>query len=59
MHFCMGAMLSRLEMRIAFSEILTRWEDLSVAVPESTLRHRAHFSHRGLEALPLRVNRRP
>lgn len=55
MHFCLGAMLSRLEMRIAFSEILRRWDELSLAVPESSVRYRSHFSHRGLAALPIRL----
>lgn len=55
MHFCVGAMLSRLEMRLAFGEILARWEDLTLGAPLSELRYRSHFHHRGLLRLPVTV----
>lgn len=55
MHFCLGAMLSRLEMRVAFTEAVTRWDSVELDVPAAELLYRPHFYHRGLQTLPLRV----
>jgi cytochrome P450 len=54
MHFCLGAMLSRLEMRIAFTEIVQRFATIELNVPDGDIHHHTHFHLRGLKALPLR-----
>ena len=54
-HHCLGARLARLEARIAFTALLTRFPDLRLAVPPEEL----HWGHgdglvlRGLSALPV------
>jgi cytochrome P450 len=54
-HFCLGAPLGRMEGRLAFSALLTRFPELRLAVPVSSL----HWSHgdglvlRGLAELPV------
>lgn len=50
-HFCLGAQLARLEVRIALETLLRRMPGLRLegAEPE----YRAHFNLRGLKALPV------
>lgn len=55
MHFCLGAMLSRLELRMAFREIVSTLQAIELAVPDSEVHHHTNFHLRGLKALPLRV----
>ncbi len=55
MHFCLGATLSRLEMRTAFARILRMFDRIELAGPQDELRHHTHFHLRGLKALPLRM----
>lgn len=52
-HYCVGAPLSRLEGRIAFTALAERLPDLRLAVPPSRLRWRSTMVLRGLEALPV------
>jgi cytochrome P450 len=55
-HLCLGASLARLETRVAFEELLTRFPDFSV---DETGVERAYSSNvRGLSRLPLRIERR-
>ncbi len=53
MHFCVGAMLSRLELKIAFASLIERFSRIEIAEPTETLRYHTHFHLRGLERLPL------
>jgi cytochrome P450 len=56
-HFCLGAPLARLEARIAFSALLERFPDLSLAVDRGDLRwtHGDGLVLRGLDELPVRL----
>jgi cholest-4-en-3-one 26-monooxygenase len=53
-HFCLGAALGRLEIRVMFEELLRRFPDLEVAGPAT--RVRSNFI-RGIKALPVRLGR--
>jgi cholest-4-en-3-one 26-monooxygenase len=50
-HFCLGANLARLEIRVMFDELLDRWSDLEVAGPVTRLR--SNFIN-GVKHIPLR-----
>jgi cytochrome P450 len=52
-HFCVGAALSRLEMRLALGEILARYRTVRLAGPEEDLPFRTNFHQRGMTSLPL------
>ncbi len=52
-HHCVGAPLARLELRIAFEELLERFDQFEFE-PGSTLRHLPGLALRTLEALPIR-----
>ncbi len=54
-HHCLGARLARLEARIAFTALLTRFPDLRLAVPPEELRwgHGDGLVLRGLGSLPV------
>jgi cytochrome P450 len=56
-HFCLGAPLARLEARIAFTALLTRFPQLRLAVKRSQLRwsHGDGLVLRGLEELPVHL----
>jgi cytochrome P450 len=55
-HFCIGAHLARLELRVMFEEVLDRWSSIELAgEPEWTRSNR----HTGLRHLPVRVGCRP
>ncbi len=56
-HFCLGAPLARLEARIAFSALLRRFPDLTLAVQRRDLRwtHGDGLVLRGLDKLPVRL----
>jgi cytochrome P450 len=56
-HFCLGAPLARLEARIAFTALLTRFPDLSLAVERRDLQWTRGdgLVLRGLETLPVRL----
>jgi cytochrome P450 family 142 subfamily A polypeptide 1 len=53
-HFCLGASLARLELRLVFEEILRRMPALELA-SDAPLRRRASSFITGLESLPLRM----
>ncbi|MEV5594463.1 cytochrome P450 [Streptomyces sp. NPDC052496] len=52
-HHCLGAPLARLEGRIAFQALLTRFPDLRLAVPPAELQWRHTRLMRGLAHLPV------
>jgi cytochrome P450 len=52
-HYCLGAVLARLEGRIAIQTLLERLPDLRLAVPPAALRWRTHPIMRGLQRLPV------
>ena len=56
MHFCVGAMLSRLELRIAFEQWVAAFDTTTLAVPEGDLHYHTHFHLRGLKSLPITVS---
>ncbi len=51
-HFCLGASLARLEARVMFEELITRFPDLEPAGPPRRLR--SNFIH-GIKELPVRI----
>jgi cholest-4-en-3-one 26-monooxygenase len=51
-HFCLGAALARLELRVMFREILTRLPDLALADPAG-LEYRPSNFVSGLESMPV------
>jgi cytochrome P450 len=55
-HYCLGAPLARLEGKIAFNALLTRFPNLELAAPMTTLEWRGAPSLRGLKKLPIRLN---
>ena len=53
-HFCLGAHLARLELRVMFEEVLAQWASIEPAgEPEWTRSNR----HTGIRHLPIRVRR--
>lgn len=53
-HFCLGASLARLEIRVLFEELLDRFADVEVAGPVEWTRSNRHT---GIRHLPIRVRR--
>ncbi len=58
-HFCLGAPLARLEARVAFTALLRRFPNLTLAVDRRDLRwtHGDGLVLRGLDTLPVRLGR--
>jgi len=54
-HYCVGALLARVEAKIAFPALARRFPGAALAVPKAKLRWRRSRALRGLEALPLRL----
>lgn len=52
LHLCLGAPLARMEARIAIGSLLTRFDDLTLAVPPETLTWRPSVLMHGLDSLP-------
>ena len=52
-HHCVGAPLARLELRVAFEELIDRFEKIELQ-PGTTLRHLPGLALRTLESLPIR-----
>jgi len=52
-HYCLGAMLARMEAKEAFTTLLRRCPDMRLSVPREPLRWRNSFMLRGLESLPV------
>ncbi len=58
-HYCLGAPLARLETQIAITTLFHRFSSIHVAVRTEDLRWRRSMFLRGLESLPLVVERGP
>lgn len=56
-HMCVGNMLSRKEMAVAFEELLRRLDDIRI-VDEAALTYPPNMLLRGLSALPIRFRKR-
>ncbi|MGV9678674.1 cytochrome P450 family protein [Nocardia sp. NPDC003482] len=54
-HFCVGAPLARLEANIAFSALLHRFPDLTLADPEFAPHWQSSFLIRGMNELPVKL----
>jgi cytochrome P450 len=52
-HYCLGAPLARLEIRLALEVLFTRHPDLRLAVPASELPWRASFRSHAVTSLPV------
>ncbi|WP_223065067.1 cytochrome P450 [Streptomyces sp. IB201691-2A2] len=52
-HYCLGAPLARIEMRMAYPAILHRFPDLRIAVPSSDVDFRPSSVFYGLQKLPV------
>jgi len=52
-HFCLGASLARLELRVMFEELLARMPDLTLAQPAEQLEYRPSNFIVGLEHMPV------
>lgn len=59
LHFCVGAMLARLELKIAFLAIAERFGTIALAEPGYALKYHRHFYHRGIKRLPLTLGGAP
>ena len=57
-HFCLGASLARLEVKVMFSELLRRLPDIHLATDDVLPRRASNFSS-GLEAMPVRFDPAP
>jgi cytochrome P450 len=57
-HYCLGAPLARLEIRIALETLFRRFPDLRLAVPAEDLPWRASFRSHALKALPVTLGRK-
>jgi cytochrome P450 len=57
-HFCLGAMLARKEMALAFETLLSRLENLGLADGHPPPRHKPSLLLRGLDELHVRFDRR-
>jgi len=54
-HYCLGAVLARMEAQIAFTTLLRRLPEMRLTVPRSALRWRRSLVLRGLKSLPIAV----
>jgi cytochrome P450 family 142 subfamily A polypeptide 1 len=52
-HFCLGASLARLELRVMFEELFARFPDVALAAEGEPARRKSNFIV-GIEALPIR-----
>ncbi|WP_194817918.1 cytochrome P450 [Nocardia sp. XZ_19_385] len=52
-HYCLGAPLARLEIRVAIESLLTRFPHIQLTVPVRDLRWRPSFREHGLISLPV------
>ena len=57
-HRCIGAALSRMELRVAAREIITRLDNIRLAVPQQELSYLPSLAMQTLEQLPLTFTRR-
>jgi cytochrome P450 PksS len=55
-HYCLGAPLARLEAKVAFTALLTRFPNSKLAIPREKIEWRPNATLRGLKSLPLQFN---
>lgn len=55
-HFCLGLQLARIETKCALQAVLTRWPNLTLAVPETQIRWRERPGIRAIASLPVIAN---
>jgi cytochrome P450 len=55
-HFCIGAPLARMEARVAFEEMLSRFPRLRLKDPAMRPTYKGSYFLRGLESLPLAID---
>lgn len=55
-HFCLGLQLARIETKCALQALLTRWPNLTLAVPETQIRWRERPGIRAIASLPVFAN---
>jgi cytochrome P450 PksS len=56
-HYCLGAPLARIEAKVAFTALLTRFPTLKLAVPVDQLTWREGPGVQGLKSLPIHLGR--
>ena len=54
-HFCLGNQLARLEGQIAVGELVRRFPDMRLAVPQEDLRYKPVQALRGFRSLPMQL----
>ncbi len=54
-HFCLGNQLARLEGQIAIGELVRRFPDMRLAVPQEVLRYKPVQALRGFRSLPMQL----
>ncbi len=52
-HYCLGAQLARMELRVALGSIVRHFPNLRLAIPEQDLPWKAGMLVRGLQAMPV------
>jgi cytochrome P450 len=57
-HRCIGSMLARMEMKCAFREIVTRMDDVELAIPQDKINIWGTFVFRGPKSVPVRFRKR-
>jgi cytochrome P450 len=55
-HYCLGAPLARLEAKVAFTVLLTRFPNAKLAISPEKIQWRRNATLRGLKSLPLQFN---
>lgn len=58
-HYCIGAALARLEIRVAFEEVLRRMTNFRLDPDHPAPRHEPSYILRGLQALPILFDKAP
>ena len=54
-HYCLGAQLARLELKVLFEEVLDRWPNVALAEPGGPRPERKGIFVLGLEDLPVTI----
>jgi cytochrome P450 len=57
LHYCVGAALARVELKIGMQSVLARMSDIALTCDPGTISHRGHLINRSLSTLPIRFVR--